>query len=126
MRAGDFATAAKPPQDQGHPEKTGVDSGIVRRVSIAAYEVELNLVIHSKGERWTDRPAGLLALNVRDVGPGIPDIDLAMQEGYSTRRTTSDDGLCAAWAPQHAAQPTDFSIRSEVGVGTTIEMGFKL
>ena len=69
-----------------------------------------------------------LALNIRDEGPGIPDIDLAMQEGYST---ASDDermmGFGAGMGlPNMKRNATDFSIRSEVGVGTTIEMGFKL
>ena len=102
---------------------------MVRRVSIAAYEVELNLVIHSLGGEMDliVRP-DYLTLIIRDVGPGIPDIDLAMQEGYST---ASDDvrmmGFGAGMGlPNMKRNATDFLIHSEVGVGTTIEMGFKL
>ncbi len=110
-------------------KKLGVDSGIVRRVSIAAYEVELNLVIHSLGgEIELAVKPDYLELNVRDRGPGIPDIDMAMREGYST---ASDDvrtmGFGAGMGlPNMKRNTSDFRINSEVGVGTTIEMGFKL
>ncbi len=86
MRAGDFATAGEASRKiKAILKKLGVDSGVVRRVSIAAYEVELNLVIHSLGGEMEliVRP-DYVALNVRDAGPGITDIDLAMQEGFST------------------------------------------
>lgn len=130
VRAGDFATAGEASRKiKAVLKKLGVDSGVVRRVSIAAYEVELNLVIHSLGGEMelVVRP-DYLTLNVRDVGPGIPDIDLAMQEGYST---ASDDvrmmGFGAGMGlPNMKRNATDFAIHSEVGVGTTIEMGFKL
>jgi len=130
VRSGDFATAGEASRKiKAILKKLGVDSGVVRRVSIAAYEVELNLVIHSLGgEMELVVKPDYLALNVRDVGPGIPDIDLAMQEGYST---ASDDvrmmGFGAGMGlPNMKRNATDFIIRSEVGAGTTIEMGFKL
>ena len=130
VRSGDFATAGEASRKiKAILKKLGVDSGVVRRVSIAAYEVELNLVIHSLGgEMELVVKPDYLALNVRDVGPGIPDIDLAMQEGYST---ASDDvrmmGFGAGMGlPNMRRNATDFFIRSEVGTGTTIEMGFRL
>ena len=110
-------------------KKLGVDSAIVRRVSIAAYEVELNLVIHSLGGEMEliVRP-DFLALNVRDRGPGIPNIDLAMSEGFST--ATDDVRMMGFGAgmglPNMRRNASVFDIRSEVGVGTTIEMGFRL
>jgi serine/threonine-protein kinase RsbT len=130
VRAGDFATAGEASRKiKAILKKLGVDSGVVRRVSIAAYEVELNLVIHSLGGEMEliVRP-DYVALNVRDAGPGIPDIDLAMQEGFST---ASDDvrmmGFGAGMGlPNMRRNATDFSIASQVGVGTTIEMGFRL
>ncbi|MEG0145296.1 MAG: anti-sigma regulatory factor, partial [Clostridia bacterium] len=90
ITAGDFTTAGEASgKIKRILKKLGVDSAIVRRVSVAAYEVELNLVIHSLGGAMelVVRP-DFLELNVRDRGPGIPDIDLAMREGYST---ASDD-----------------------------------
>lgn len=130
VRAGDFATAGEASRKiKGILKKLGVDSGVVRRVSIAAYEVELNLVIHSQGgEMELIVQPDYVSLNVRDEGPGIPDVDLAMQEGYST---ASEEvrmmGFGAGMGlPNMKRNATDFFIRSEVGVGTTIEMGFKL
>jgi serine/threonine-protein kinase RsbT len=130
VRAGDFTVAGEASRKiKGILKKLGVDSGIVRRVSIAAYEVELNLVIHSMGGEMelVVRP-DYLHLTVRDVGPGIADVDLAMQEGYST---ASDDvrtmGFGAGMGlPNMRRNTTDFHIQSELGKGTVIEMGFKL
>ncbi len=110
-------------------QKLGVPSPIVRRVSVAAYEVELNLVIHSMGgEMELNVRPDFLELNIRDRGPGIPDIDKAMSEGFST---ASDDvrmmGFGAGMGlPNMKRNASTFSIESTVGVGTTIEMGFAL
>ena len=130
VTAGDFSSAGEVSgKIKRILKKLGVDSAVVRRVSVAAYEVELNLVIHSMGGEMEliVRP-DYLELNVRDVGPGIADIDLAMSEGYST---ASDDvrmmGFGAGMGlPNMKRNATDFRIRSTVGVGTEIEMGFKL
>ena len=130
VEAGDFATAGEASgKIKRILKKLGVDSAVVRRVSVAAYEVELNLVIHSQGGQMelVVRP-DYLELNVRDRGPGIPDIDLAMSEGYST---ASDDvrmmGFGAGMGlPNMKRNADEFRIRSTVGVGTEIEMGFKL
>ena len=63
----------------------GVDSELVRRAAIACYEAELNLVIHSWGGKLTFQVTlNLIQIITEDEGPGIPDIDLAMKEGYST------------------------------------------
>ena len=69
-----------------------------------------------------------LTLITRDVGPGIPDIPLAMREGYST---ASDDvrmmGFGAGMGLSNMARNSDrFHIESQVGVGTEITMGFDL
>ena len=130
VEAGAFQTAGEASgKIKATLKKLGVDSGIVRRVSIAAYEVELNLVIHSLGGEMEliVRP-DFLELNVRDKGPGIPNIDLAMSEGFST--ATDDVRMMGFGAgmglPNMKRNASAFNIQSEVGVGTTIEMGFKL
>ena len=110
-------------------KRLGVDAGILRRVAVATYEVELNLIIHSLGgrlelavdENW-------VRVTSSDRGPGIPDIDKAMTEGYSTapedvRTLGFGAGMGLSNMKRNA---DDFSIASEVGVGTTICMGFKL
>ena len=100
---------------------------MVRRVSVASYEVELNLVIHSLGGRMelTVLPEHV-KLYVEDDGPGIPDIDKAMQEGFST---ASDEvrmmGFGAGMGlPNMKRNADDFAISSVVGEGTKITMTF--
>lgn len=137
IHAEEFAVAAKDFVAAGEAsgtikrqlKKLGVDMNIVRRISIASYEAEINLVIHSLG--------GTMQLLVgednitvvaSDVGPGIPDIKLAMSEGYST---ASDDvrmmGFGAGMGLSNMARNADeFKIESTVGIGTRIEMLFRL
>ncbi len=63
----------------------GLNSGIIRRVSIAAYEAEINLVIHSNGGTiGIEIDPGKVTIYANDKGPGIKDVELAMKEGYST------------------------------------------
>ena len=103
----------------------GVDPEIIRRVSIAMYEGEINMVIHANGgvadvNVYCDKIEIILA----DEGPGIPDIDLAMQAGFST---APDDirslGFGAGMGLPNMKRYTDeMKIESEVGVGTTITM----
>ena len=110
-------------------KQLGVPASVLRRVSVASYEVELNLVIHSEG--------GVLTLEVTpeavrlisaDRGPGIPDVDLAMREGWSTASETARSlGFGAGMGlPNMKRNADDFSITSKVGEGTTIDMGFRL
>ena len=107
--------------------KLGVPSPVIRRVSVASYEVELNLVIHSLGGQMeiTIEPDSV-TLDVSDRGPGIPDLDLAMQEGWST---ASDEvrtlGFGAGMGlPNMKRNADEFDIQSTVGVGTNIHMKF--
>ena len=110
-------------------KKLGVNSTVVRRLSIACYEAEINLVIHSHGGKLIlTVGADDVTLVSSDTGPGIPDIDLAMSEGYST---ASDDvrmmGFGAGMGLANMARNADrFTIESKVGEGTNIEMVFLL
>ncbi len=66
-------------------KKMGVTPEAVRKVAIAMYEGEINMVIHAKGGEITVHiSTERIEMVLEDVGPGIPDIDLAMQAGYST------------------------------------------
>ena len=110
-------------------KKLGVDSGVLRRISVCAYEVELNLVIHSLGgtiDFLVDQ--GGVTLLVKDRGPGIPDIDLAMREGWSTApESVRVMGFGAGMGlPNMKRNADEFSIQSQVGVGTEILIKFKL
>jgi len=126
----DFTTAGEASgQIKRILKKLGVNINVIRRLSIACYEAEINLVIHSEGGKITLEvgEAGI-TLTVADVGPGIPDIELAMSEGYST---ASDAvrmmGFGAGMGLSNMARNSDkFDIQSKVGVGTTITMVFNL
>ena len=96
---------------------------------MASFEVELNLVIHSMGGTLTMQvDPEMVTLISRDVGPGIPDIDKAMTEGFSTANEEARTlGFGAGMGlPNMKRNATTFDIQSQVGVGTTITMGFAL
>lgn len=102
-----------------------MDPETIRRVSIAMYEGEINMVIHAKGGTadvilYPDRIRIVLA----DVGPGIADVDLAMQEGYSTAKDNVRAlGFGAGMGLPNMKRYTDsMQIESEVGKGTTVTM----
>ena len=103
----------------------GFTPEIIRRVSVAMYEGEINMVIHANGgdadiNVYCDRIEIILA----DRGPGIPDIDLAMQEGYSTAPDNIRSlGFGAGMGlPNMKRYTDDMKIESVVGKGTTITM----
>ena len=82
----DFTRAGEASSDMKNKLKTmNLDPAVVRRVAIAMYEGEINMVIHADGGTIdVDLYPEHLMLTLKDQGPGIPDIDKAMQEGYST------------------------------------------
>ena len=103
----------------------GFSAETIRRVSVAMYEGEINMVIHANGGTadiyvFADRIEIVLA----DKGPGIPDISLAMQEGYSTAPDNIRSlGFGAGMGLPNMKRYTDnMEIETEVGVGTTIKM----
>ena len=110
-------------------KKLGVDATLLRRISVCAYEVELNLVIHSLGGSIDFQVTqDAVTLLVKDRGPGIPDLDLAMREGWSTApESVRMMGFGAGMGlPNMKRNADEFDIKSEVGVGTEILMRFKL
>ena len=110
-------------------KQLGIGSEVLRHVRFACYEVELNLVIHSEGGELTLRvEPEKVTLISKDVGPGIPDIEKAMTEGYSTANEEARTlGFGAGMGlPNMKRNATEFDIQSEVGVGTTITMSFAL
>ena len=103
----------------------GVDSNIIRRISIAMYEGEINMVIHAEGgvaevEIHDDR----IVIILQDKGPGIPDVELAMSEGYSTAPDQIRAlGFGAGMGLPNMKNYTDeIHIDTELGVGTTVTM----
>ncbi|WP_455381465.1 CBS domain-containing protein [Salinispira pacifica] len=110
-------------------KEQGVEPGLIRRVAVAAYELEMNQVVHSVGGRITftfdGERAEVLAV---DMGPGIPDVEAAMREGFSTATEWIRSlGFGAGMGLPNARRVADdFSIESEPGVGTTVRAAVRL
>ena len=120
----DFSRAG---EVSGKVKKTLKDLGfppsVVRRTAIAMYEAEINMVIHANGGTITaDINPDEVDVVFADVGPGIPDIDLAMQEGWSTAsEDIRDMGFGAGMGLPNIKKSTDYmDVKTQVGVGTTI------
>ena len=107
----------------------GVKPEIVRKVAIAMYEGEINMVIHAAGGTIdvTITPEDI-AIILKDYGPGIADIDQAMQAGFSTAPDNIRDlGFGAGMGLPNMKKYTDeLQIESELGVGTTVKMKVKV
>lgn len=109
-------------------KQLGVDSKLVRRVAIACYEAELNLVIHSWGGQLTllVTPHAIRVVT-EDTGPGIPDVDMAMKEGYSTASERARElGFGAGMGlPNIQRNASQIEIQSKLGQGTTLKITFE-
>jgi serine/threonine-protein kinase RsbT len=123
MRAGEVSM-----QVQGLLKSIGFDPELIRRVSICAYEAEMNVVMHGGdgGLRLEINTAGV-SLHVKDDGPGIENIDLALQEGYSTASEEAREmGFGAGMGLPNIKKNSDsLEILSEKGKGTEVKIGFK-
>ena len=103
----------------------GFEPEIIRKVSVAMYEGEINMVIHAHGGTATvDVYDDKIEIVLADRGPGIPDIDLAMQAGYSTAPDSIRSlGFGAGMGLPNMKKNTDsMEIKSMLGVGTCITM----
>jgi len=124
IQGGDFdrgGTASRRLKEQ--LKKIGADPAAIRRAMIAAYEAEMNVVIHArKGLLRATFDTGRLNVEVVDEGPGIPDIDQAMKEGYSTAPANARElGFGAGMGLPNIKRNSDrFSIESTAGRGTRV------
>jgi anti-sigma regulatory factor (Ser/Thr protein kinase) len=103
----------------------GFEPEIVRRVAIATYEAEINMVIHASGGVITASISPeSVTVEIADKGPGIPNIDLAMQEGWSTApEIVREMGFGAGMGLPNIKKYSDyFDIKTELGVGTTLRI----
>lgn len=122
----DFTRAGEASSDvKSKLKQLGIPPDKIRKVSIALYEGEINMVIHANGGEITVSisPAEIL-MELKDVGPGIPNIDLAMQAGYSTARDEIRSlGFGAGMGLPNMKRYTDeMDVQTTLGVGTTITM----
>ena len=120
----DFENAGKAATEiKNTLQKRGLDPKLIRRVAIAAYELEMNLVVHSDGGTLTLRvDEGEIQIIAKDQGPGIADVNLAMQEGWTTANEwVKSLGFGAGMGLPNAKRVSDeFHIASEPGAGTTV------
>ena len=106
-------------------KKLGYEPDAIRRVAIAMYEGEINLVIHGGGgEAVVDVDPDRVDIALIDQGPGIPDVEQAMQAGWSTAPDNVRAlGFGAGMGLPNMKKYTDeMTIDSTVGVGTTVKM----
>lgn len=104
-------------------KKLGFDSSVIRNVSIAMYEAEINMVIHAGGgEADVEISPENIKITLIDNGPGIPDVELAMREGYSTAPDNVRSlGFGAGMGLPNIKKYTDeMRIETQVGKGTTM------
>lgn len=122
----DFTTAGAASSDAKRIlKKIGISSETVRRVSIAMYEGEINMIIHAGGGTAdVEIDEHIITITLVDHGPGIPDIGLAMQEGWSTApEEVRNLGFGAGMGLPNMKKYSDtFDIASQVGVGTKVVM----
>ncbi len=119
-RAGEASSAVKKTLKQ-----IGMNPDVIRRVAIAMYEGEINMVIHAHGGEITvDVAPDRVDMVLADEGPGIADIERAMQAGYSTApEEVRNLGFGAGMGLPNMKKYTDeMTVESTLGVGTTVRM----
>jgi len=106
-------------------KQLNVDLGIIKRTVVASYEAEVNVVAHAySGTAYVDLDEEKVVIKFVDEGPGIPDIEMAMKEGFSTASSTVREmGFGAGMGlPNMKKNADDLKISSEVGKGTEVQI----
>ncbi len=106
-------------------KKLGIAPDIIRRISIAMYEAEINTIIHGGGgECEASIEGNCITVIFRDQGPGIANIELAMKEGFSTATEKIRElGFGAGMGlPNIKRYTDDFKIDTAIGRGTTVTL----
>ena len=128
--SGDFRRAGAASRAiKEHLKRIGAEADAIRRTMIAAYEAEMNVVIHSVGGRLeASLSESRIDVNVVDAGPGIPDIEQAMREGYSTATAEARAlGFGAGMGLPNIKRSSDrLRITSRVGEGTRVSFTVNL
>jgi serine/threonine-protein kinase RsbT len=110
-------------------KQIGVSQDVIRRVAIASYEAEMNVVRYAKqGKMRCEINTSTIKINVEDEGPGIENIEQAMKEGFSTATPEMREmGFGAGMGLPNIKRNSDvFEINSVLGNGTRLRMIFNL
>jgi serine/threonine-protein kinase RsbT len=105
-------------------KQLNVDPKIIKRIVVALYEAEVNIVAHAfQGDIFIDIDTEKIGIKLVDQGPGIADIELAMQKGYSTASpSVREMGFGAGMGlPNIKNNSDELKITSQVNIGTTVE-----
>jgi serine/threonine-protein kinase RsbT len=125
----DFANAGRvSTQIKDTLKRLGVHPAVVRRVAIVSYEAEMNLVMYAtRGKILLNVSSEEITLRIDDEGPGIRDVNLAMQEGFSTATPEMREmGFGAGMGlPNIKKNADEFNISSELGRGTRLHVVVK-
>jgi anti-sigma regulatory factor (Ser/Thr protein kinase) len=106
-------------------QRLGIPPDVIKRTAVAMYEAEINMVVHAGGgEADISIEPGYIAIVMCDHGPGIPDIELAMKDGYSTApELVRELGFGAGMGlPNMKRNADELKIESTPGKGTTVTM----
>lgn len=129
VEGGDFTMAGvASSQVKKNLKQLGVDSSVIKRVVVALYEAEVNVVAHAyRGVIYVDIKGDGIKLRLEDEGPGIPDVSLAMTKGFSTASSAVREmGFGAGMGLPNISDNADsFSIETVVGKGTTLHIEIK-
>jgi len=129
VEGGDFTSAGlASSQIKKILKQLNVDPAVIKRVVIALYEAEVNIVAHAyRGVIKAQIDGGGIALTLEDEGPGIPDVEMAMTPGFSTAsKAVREMGFGAGMGlPNISENADDFNIETTVGKGTTLRIGIK-
>ena len=110
-------------------KKLGLPQDVIRRASICMYEGEINMVIHADGgQAEVEIDPTQILIRMTDTGPGIPNVDQAMQEGFSTAGQTARElGFGAGMGlPNIKRYSDEMQIETQLGKGTTVTVRIKI
>ena len=126
IKGGDFTNAGEASvKVKNILKEVGFDPEAIRRVAIASYEAEMNVVMYGEGGVMDFTvEKNEVHLVIKDEGPGIPDIELSMQEGFSTATDEMREmGFGAGMGlPNIKKNSDEFAIESEIHRGTELKM----
>jgi serine/threonine-protein kinase RsbT len=130
IKGGDFGKAGRVSLEiKGILRDLGIDPVVVRRAAIAAYEAEMNVVMYADhGEMLLQLDDKAIQITLKDKGPGIEDIEMAMREGYSTATDRMREmGFGAGMGLPNIKKNADqFQLKSKAGKGTIYQIFIRL